>query len=297
MEFLVLDFEIACRDKSSICQAGLVKYDNGEIITLIDEYINPLCEFDIDSPWFNKLHHISAVDVKDSLSFEEFYPKLKALIENKIVFNYNGSDEQFLKAACEKYNLEYIKVKWLDPLSRIQITWKGLKKHKLEIVADYLEIDYKPHNAAQDSMATAKVIAITSIVNDYSVEDWESKLVNISSTNIHNSTTTNSEFQVINEDYLEVIKQEGPSILEGRTVVCTCFSTEKEKEFFKGLVEVNGGKATGSISQKTTNLIVRGSETWPAKAHRKKAQADEWEIEVMNKDKFLELVKYTGFID
>jgi hypothetical protein len=78
MEFLVLDFEIACRDKSSICQAGLVKYDNGEIITLIDEYINPLCEFDMDSPWFNKLHHISAVDVKDSLSFEEFLSKTKS---------------------------------------------------------------------------------------------------------------------------------------------------------------------------------------------------------------------------
>lgn len=288
MKFLVLDFETACHDKSSICQAGLVEYNNGKIDVLIDEYINPQCEFDMDSPWFNKLHGISAIDVKDALSFEEFYPKLKALIENKIVFNYNGSDEQFLKSACEKYNLEFINVKWLDPLSRIQNTWKGLKKHKLEIIADYLGIDYSAHNAAQDSIATAKVIAVTSIVNDYSVEDWGGKLVDaLSLKNIRNSNTVNTKTtsSLIDENYIP------PKSLVGEFIVITLFD-DANKDFLKHLVEMNNGIVQNGQPNGKTTLIIAGNG-WPEAAKGKSEKAKNLGIDVITKQEFLEKVKLT----
>ena len=177
MKFYVLDFEIANRDKSSICQAGLVEYDNGEITTLIDEYINPLSDFDMKSPYFYRKHNISKDDVKGALTFEEFYPELKNLIENKTVFNHNMSDKRFFEAACLKFNQEVFKVEWLNSLSVVQRAWIDLEGgHSIENLADFLSIKYIPHNAASDCFATAKIIEAACKKTKFSIDDWKQKI-------------------------------------------------------------------------------------------------------------------------
>lgn len=166
MEFLVLDFEKACQDPWSICQIGLVEYKNSEITVLIDEYVNPKCEFDKESRYFTNLHGISENEVAEALTFDKLYPKLKDLIEDKTVYNHNGSDEKFFKEACKKHKLDIFNVKWVNSLPIARDTWHNIGNHGVENLAKYLNIKYTPHNAAQDSIATAKILAIASIIND-----------------------------------------------------------------------------------------------------------------------------------
>ena len=287
MEFLVLDFEKARRDNWSICEIGLVKYSNGLITTLIDEKINPQCEFDQKSPWFTRLHGISESDVKNSLTFNDFYPKLKKLIEGKIVFNYNGSDKSFLEAACRKNELENINVTWIDPKPRIKLIWKNIGKYELEIVAEYFNIDYKPHKASEDAIALAKIIAIASIVKDHSVLEWKNKFLNSSSSNtisnLNDIKNTNSTFDRLN---IHEISKEKSSMLDGQTIVCTSFNTSKEKRHFQDIVKALGGKSPGSISKKTTSVLV--GENWSeTHAPDKYQKVKELSIKDITKEEFI----------
>ncbi|MCT4603807.1 MAG: exonuclease domain-containing protein [Marinifilum sp.] len=62
MKFLVIDFETANSD--SICQVGIVKFENGECEVLLNSFINPNTHFTNSG-----IHGITKEDVKDAPTF------------------------------------------------------------------------------------------------------------------------------------------------------------------------------------------------------------------------------------
>ena len=164
MEFLVIDFETANSDNSSICQIGLVKYNNGEYTTLIDTLINPEVEFsDINI----SKHNIREDDVRDAPLFDEVYSQLEEM-ENCIVFNHNGSDKSKFEAACEKYDLINFDITWLNSATLVRRTWDEFSQSGYGVgnMCSYLGIELTAHNAASDALATAKIIIEASKVKN-----------------------------------------------------------------------------------------------------------------------------------
>ena len=76
----------------------------------------------------------------------------------------------------------------------------------------------------------------------------------------------------------------GPKPLEGKTVVVTGTFTRWGRQQAQDLIRALGGKPTSSVSSKT-DLVIAGE-----KAGSKLAKAEQLGIDVLNEEKFIELI-------
>lgn len=300
MEFLVLDFETACSDKSSICQTGLIEFNNGKIITRIDEYINPQCDFDNESPHYSQKHKITKEHVKNALTFDKFYPKLKSLIENKIVFNHNASDESFFNAACDKFDLNRFNVRWLNSATLVRRSWMqfSTKGYGVEDMADFLQIKYTPHNAASDCYATAKIIEKACQIKSYSIEDWVEELSRPSKR--ERSPRTYDTSQKIGGELLkapnldDVHNKENP-FYGKKVVISGTYATWPDKRDLAELLKTKyGAKICQNMGKGNTirDFLCAGRGVGPTKVEKMQKQIDDGKGgQIIDENKILELLK------
>jgi len=195
--------------------------------------------------------------------------------------------------------LDNFNIKWINPTPRVKYTWNNLKKHKLEVVAKHLNIDFKPHKASEDAIATAKIIAIASIIKAFSLVDWGNTLSPNRSLDDRNSNKDNKSRSLIEYGLLNYglgeIPEENRDILKGQIIVCTSFKGD-DKKYFQYLVKEHGGKSPVEISSKTT--CVFAGELWgPEHAKSKYKKVKELSVKVINKNKFFEIIKHKYLIE
>jgi DNA polymerase III epsilon subunit-like protein len=105
-EFYVLDTETASL-KGEIVQLGLINH-KGEVC--INQLVKPKGKID---PGAEAVHHISLEMVKDAPTWDQIYPKVKELIEGKLVIAYNvGYDKPVVKLTGDLYGLPEITATW-----------------------------------------------------------------------------------------------------------------------------------------------------------------------------------------
>lgn len=171
-KFYVIDFENANTDPSSICQVGLVKYIDGEIIEVLDSLIDPEVSF---TPINRSIHGIEQGDVVGAMKFPDLYQLLLEEVKDQLVFNQNGSDESKFLEACEKYKLEAFNIEWLNSATVIRNTFDQFKDkgYGLSNVCEHLGISYNKHNAISDAIATAEVVIKCSDISGKDIGDWK----------------------------------------------------------------------------------------------------------------------------
>jgi DNA polymerase-3 subunit epsilon len=171
MNFTAIDVETANCDCSSICQIGIVKIENNEIVDKWSTYINPEDYFDS----FNtSINGISESNVKNAPTFKEIYKELNKRISNQILIHHTSFDKTSINRSCEKYKLNLIETNWVDSAKIVKRTWEDFSKsgYGLANVADFLNIDFKHHDALEDAMAAAKITCNACEKSQIMVEEW-----------------------------------------------------------------------------------------------------------------------------
>ncbi len=121
MNFAALDVETANADMSSICQIGIAKYAEGQLIKEWSSLIDPEDYFD----YINiDIHGITEEAVKDSPTFPEIINTLNLLLKNTICASHTHFDRVSVGRALAKYDLEEIETVWLDSARVARRTWK-----------------------------------------------------------------------------------------------------------------------------------------------------------------------------
>jgi len=157
MDYITIDFETANHSLTSACSIGIVGVKNNIIV--LEEYylINPNEEF---NDYNVSIHKITAEDVKDADTFDVIWDKIKKYFQNTIIFAHNASfDLCVLKAIIEKYNLDAPNLKFGCTFKISTKLWKEeLRNHKLNTLADYLEVEHLHHNALSDAKVCVEII-------------------------------------------------------------------------------------------------------------------------------------------
>lgn len=267
MKFLVIDFETANNDNSSICQIGLVEYNNGKYRTLIDTLINPETYFTNTYK-----HHISENDVIDSPRFPVIHNQLTKLIENEIVFNHNGSDKSKLTDVCNKYGLSIPNVIWLNSATVVRRTWEQFSKsgYGVENMCDYLGIDLKAHNAASDALATAEIINKACEIKNYTINDWIKNLKSRPRQQFYPNHQKISGDLTTPPDLDKIENKDNPFFGKKVVVSGTYITWPDRKELAKILQEL-GADIDGSIG-KYTNILCAGKGVGPSKLDKMKTK-------------------------
>jgi len=76
-------------------------------------------------------------------------------------------------------------------------------------------------------------------------------------------------------------------LLQAKTFVISGVFEKVSRKALKDLIELNGGKNTGSISKKT-DYLVAGANMGPAKLEK----ANKLEVQIISEDQFLAMINY-----
>lgn len=155
-KYIVVDIETANANLSSICQIGIVVFQNGNIIEEWETFINPNTYFDDLNV---QLHGIDEQKVKNAPTIQQILPTLQHYFSQGIVCSYGAFD----KSALQKYitNLST----WIDITLVVRRTWEEVayKGYGLSNMARLLKIELRQHHNALDDARTAGLILVKAL--------------------------------------------------------------------------------------------------------------------------------------
>jgi DNA polymerase-3 subunit epsilon len=156
MPVVAIDFETANEQRSSPCAIGLAWIEDGRITDVEHHYIRPIdMRF---SGWNIAVHGIRPADVEDADEFPAVLSRLQGRIEQATVVAHNASfDISVMRRTCELYGLPFPRFDYICTVQVAKNTWPDLPSAKLNAVCDFLGVEFKHHDAAQDAFACGSV--------------------------------------------------------------------------------------------------------------------------------------------
>lgn len=101
--FTAIDFETAQWNPASICQIGLVRVENGEVVATVDQLIQPP-----NNTYFYKnieVHKIRPEDTENAPTFDRVWHNIKHFIEDQVVVAHSiGFDANCLRSTLAYYD-------------------------------------------------------------------------------------------------------------------------------------------------------------------------------------------------
>ncbi len=157
-EFVAFDLETTglSPKKEVITEIGAVIYRDGEIVEEFQSFVNP------HRPLSQKITELTGITddmLRDAPDIDEVLPKFLAFCGDRPLAAHNADfDVSFILAAAQKLNIDYNPT-YVDTLIMAQNLLPDLKNHKLNIVADFLELpEFNHHRAVDDGRTVAHML-------------------------------------------------------------------------------------------------------------------------------------------
>lgn len=238
--YLAIDVETANPDYSSICQVGIVKFEEGEIVNEWSTLVNPEAYFD---PFNTSIHGIDEDAVKHSPTFDAIYDELIERINGQITVHHTSFDKVAINRACLAYDLNELQPKWLDSAKIVRRAWKEFAQrgYGLANVSEYLGIKFQHHDALEDAKAAGLIVHNACVKTGLTAEEWL-KRVSKPISRARSSFTINLDGN-----------PEG--LFYGENIVFTGTLFMPRKEVAKIASDL-GCNVSNSVTRKTTMLVV-----------------------------------------
>lgn len=155
--FIALDVETANADMASICQVGIVAFEDGRETNSWKTLVNPRDEFD----WMNiSIHGIDEKAVRGAPTYPEIADHLRELLSGRIVVHHMPFDRVAIGRAQECHGLRRVDCTWLDTARVTRRAWPQFSKrgYGLAAIAAFCRIEFKHHDAEEDARAAGLVL-------------------------------------------------------------------------------------------------------------------------------------------
>ncbi|MFP3868528.1 MAG: exonuclease domain-containing protein [Desulfobacteraceae bacterium] len=171
MDFVAFDVETANPDLSSICQIGIICFENGSVKESWQSLIDPEDYFD----GLNVLiHGIEEDAVKEAPVFPAIFETVNNRLKGNIVASHTSFDRVALARVIEKYGLKPVDCTWLDTAKVVRRAWVEFSQrgYGLKDVAKFLGINFSHHNAEEDARAAGQVLVSAMKETGLTVSEW-----------------------------------------------------------------------------------------------------------------------------
>lgn len=161
MRFIAVDLETANPRMSSICQIGIVAFEDGKEIAAEMRLVDPEDYFD---PYCIAVHGITADQVRGAPRFSDLHQWLCQQTSGEIVACHTHFDRVALAQACGRHALEPLPCNWLDTAKVARRAWAEFSKsgYGLANLACHFGISFQHHDALHDAR-TAGLILLKAI--------------------------------------------------------------------------------------------------------------------------------------
>ncbi|MEE4453019.1 3'-5' exonuclease [Novosphingobium resinovorum] len=168
-DFVVVDVETACSRVSSICQIGIVGFRQGREVFSYETLVDPRDEF---SPFNVGIHGITASDVIGAPCYGEIHAAVADHLGGRITVAHSWFDKGALAAACRVSERPMIETRWLDSVRVAKQAWPQLPSHRLNVLASFLGLEHRHHDALSDARAAGMVILRAIEETGMDLEGW-----------------------------------------------------------------------------------------------------------------------------
>lgn len=155
-KFISLDVETANADYSSICQIGIVVFENGIEIENWSSLIDPNSYFD---PFNVSIHGIQETDVAGQPTFSEVFSELTNKMHSEIILHHGHFDRSSFHRCYDAFGLEPISCDWLDNTKIVRRAWErySSRGYGLANLAKEFGIEFNHHDALEDARAAGQI--------------------------------------------------------------------------------------------------------------------------------------------
>ncbi|MEX0716302.1 MAG: exonuclease domain-containing protein [Planctomycetaceae bacterium] len=157
MDFVSIDVETANADLASICQIGMVRFKNGQMVDAWQTLLNPEDCFDGINV---SIHGIDEDAVSDAPTFRDISETVSRQLSGSVVVSHTAFDRTAIAAVFGKYGLGAPQPVWLDTAKVVRRTWPDCSRrgYGLACVAEMLGIQFQHHNAQEDARAAGEIL-------------------------------------------------------------------------------------------------------------------------------------------
>lgn len=180
-EFIVFDIETTGLSSVTcgITEIGAVRVKNGEVIEEFNTFVDP------EMPIPENITALTGIDdsmVKGAPKQEEAVKRFLKFADGKMLIAHNANfDVGFIRKVCDDYKIPF-KNTYLDTFAMSRYTNPELKRHKLNILAEYFKLgNFNHHRASDDAKMLAAIFkCMTDKLKKEGIHDIESMVFNMS---------------------------------------------------------------------------------------------------------------------
>ncbi len=205
MNFIALDVETANADMASICQIGIAKYAEGQLVEEWSSLIDPEDYFDFINI---DIHGINEKDVVGYPTFPEIVNVLGGFLNNEICVSHTHFDRVSICRALAKYGLNEFDVVWLDSAMVTRRTWEDCARsgYGLANVCKKIGYEFRHHDALEDAKASGQILLVAIKTTGMDIQSWLKRVKQpIDPANSSSGSAINREGNLEGELYGEVM--------------------------------------------------------------------------------------------
>jgi len=288
MNFVAIDVETANASMASICQIGLARYSDGEVVEEWKTYIDPEDYFDAMNI---SVHGIDEEMVIGAPTLPEIFNELHGHLNNHVAVCHTHFDRVAINQAIEKYELKNLNCTWLDSARVARRAWEecAYRGYGIANICQRLGYEFQHHDALEDAKAAGYVLLAAIKETGLTVSDW---LIRVE---LPICAKRNRARQVIEQDG----NPEGP--LFGEVIVFTG-SLRISRGDAADMAAKMGCKVARSVTKSTTILVVGDQDVTRLAGHAKSSKHRKAEkmnsqgqgIKIMRESDFGALVSIPG---
>ena len=157
MDFVAIDLEKLDDSQLSVCEVGMVKYQDGKFIDEFHSYIKPMESMNRNMFGKKELKHITDEMLLSAPTFSEIYNKMKEFTNGAVLVCHNkGADLNYLYYNEKAYGLSGLYTDFIDTSDICKL---GLKDAYQKIFGKQME---NHHFALDDAKHTAEILVALS---------------------------------------------------------------------------------------------------------------------------------------
>jgi len=257
MKFTAIDLETANSDMASICQIGMARFEDGQVVSEWSTLIDPEDDFDSMNV---SIHGIEPHMVRGKPKLPDVVDTLREYLSQNVCVCHTHFDRVALHRGFQRYELAPIPICWLDSARVVRRTWKDLawSGYGLANVCERIGYAFKHHDALEDAKAAGHVLLAAFKESQQGLEEWQKRvalpidLERSSSIPVHRDGNPEGD-------------------LYGNVLVFTG-ALEMIRADAADLAAEAGCKVEPSVTKRTTILVVGSQDSWKLAGHEKSSK-------------------------
>ncbi|MGJ8529844.1 exonuclease domain-containing protein [Maritalea sp.] len=175
MKFIMVDVETANSNQGSICQIGMVKVENWEIVSKGSMLIDPKADFDAVNIG---VHGIRPEQVVGKPTFVHAHAPVKGFFDEQVVFSHSTFDQIAFDKACDQNDLPRFDCHWMDSTRVVRKTWAQFSQrgYGLRSLADHIGFEFGHHDALEDALAATAVLLAALKDKGWTLDQWKEEI-------------------------------------------------------------------------------------------------------------------------